>query len=102
MQSAIIVAKAGILVNIPTPARYALHKLVVSQHRPPLMHTKARKDLLQAEQILSVLIEERPGDILRALEAIPSQPKKFSQQLRQGIKKLSKPLQTQFESEIGF
>jgi hypothetical protein len=40
-------------------------------------------------QYLSILIEERPGDILLALEATASQPKSFRQQLRQGIKKLS-------------
>jgi hypothetical protein len=98
VQSAIVIAKSGILVNIPTPARYALHKLVVSQRRPPAMQTKAQKDILQeAEQLLSLLIEERPGDILLALEATQSQPKKFRQQLHQGIKRLNKNLQTQLK-----
>jgi len=95
VQSAVVIAKSGILVNIPAPARYALHKLVINQRRPPAMQTKARKDILQAEQILSVLIEERPGDILLALEATASQPKKFRQQLRQGIEKLSNNTQKQ-------
>jgi len=100
VQPAIIIAKAGILVNIPTPARYALHKLVVSQRRPPAMQTKARKDILQAEQILSVLIEERIGDILLALEASQLQSKKFRQQLHQGIKMLNNTLRTQLEKII--
>ncbi|MDM8558668.1 GSU2403 family nucleotidyltransferase fold protein [Candidatus Parabeggiatoa sp. HSG14] len=100
VQSAIVVAKAGILVNIPTPARYALHKLVISQRRPSAMHTKARKDILQAEQILSILIEDRPGDILLALEAVQSQPEKFRKQLRKGIEKLNSDLQAQFKREI--
>jgi hypothetical protein len=95
VQSAVVIAKSGILVNIPAPARYALHKLVINQRRPAVMQTKARKDILQAEQILSVLIEERPGDILLALEATASQPKKFRQQLRQGIEKLSNHKQKQ-------
>jgi hypothetical protein len=100
VQSAVVVAKAGLLVQIPTPARYALHKLVISQRRPAAMQTKARKDILQATQLLSVLIEDRPGDLLLALEAIPSQPDKFLKQLRQGIKQLNKPLQQQLLKEI--
>ncbi len=89
VQSAVVIAKSGILVNIPTPARYALHKLVINQRRPAAMQTKARKDVLQAEQILTILLEERPGDILLALEATASQPKMFQKQLRQGINKLT-------------
>ncbi len=59
MQSAVVIAKSGILVNIPAPARYALHQLVINQRSPAAMQTKAKKDILQAEQILSLLIEER-------------------------------------------
>ncbi len=36
-QSAVVVAKAGVLVNVPTPGRYALHKLVASQRRMAAM-----------------------------------------------------------------
>lgn len=35
-------------VNLPSPARYAVHKLVVFGERPQSERTKARKDLLQA------------------------------------------------------
>jgi hypothetical protein len=66
----------------------------------PMMLRPAQKDILQAEQILSLLIEDRPGDILLALEACQSQPKKFRQQLRQGIKKLNTHLQARLENEF--
>lgn len=35
-------------MNLPAPARYAVHKLVVYGERPASQKTKARKDLLQA------------------------------------------------------
>lgn len=53
----------GILVNVPSPARFALHKLLTSQERGFGFQTKVQKDLLQASQLLWVLAEERPGDL---------------------------------------
>lgn len=89
-QSAVIPARAGILVNLPAPARFALHKLVLSQRRPAAMQTKARKDLTQASLLLQVLLEDRPGDVILALEAIL--PGKFTKQLDAGIQQLDAPL----------
>lgn len=87
-QPATIVARAGIVVNIPSPARYALHKLVTAERRPTALQTKNIKDITQAEQLLSVLHEDRPGDIQIACDALKKQPKKFAEQLKTGIKQL--------------
>ncbi len=51
----------GILVNVPDPTRFALHKLIVSQRRTNL--AKVRKDILQAQTLLDVLADERPHDV---------------------------------------
>lgn len=59
-----------VAVNVPDPARFALHKLIVAGERPAVMQTKATKDLLQAAQLLEVLAEDRPGDIGLAWEAL--------------------------------
>jgi len=53
-----IVNGAGILVNLPDPARFALHKLITSGERLTVMHTKREKDLRQASQLFSILVEE--------------------------------------------
>lgn len=91
-QPAVVVNKAGILVNVPSPARYALHKLVSSIRRPAAMQTKTIKDKEQAELLLSVLVEDRPGDIQVAYNAALKMPEKFADQLESGINKLSKSL----------
>ncbi len=75
--------------------RYALHKLVISRRRPAALQTKAKKDILQAQQLLSVLLADRPGDVELAFEAAQAQPKKFQQQLREGIQQLDERLQNQ-------
>lgn len=99
-QPAVIVAKAGILVNVPSPARYSLHKLVTSVRRPAAMQTKTLKDIEQAKLLLEILIEDRPGDIQIAFSAAQQMPDKFSEQLKQGIKKLPNNISEKLETYI--
>jgi hypothetical protein len=57
---------SGILVNVPDPARFAIHKLAVSQLRPSSKPEKSRKDLLQACALIEYFLEENPGTIILA------------------------------------
>ncbi len=57
---------AGILVNVPDPARFAIHKLAISQLRPATKPEKARKDLLQAGALIEYFLEENPGALILA------------------------------------
>jgi len=54
-----IVDGGGVLVNVPDPARFAIHKLIVSGERETVMHTRREKDLNQAAQVFSILLEDR-------------------------------------------
>lgn len=61
------VYRTGILTRIPRPERYAIHKLIVSDRRKDGPDSlKARKDLLQAELLIHVLSDDRPGDLAEA------------------------------------
>lgn len=60
---AAVIAGGGIRVNVPAPARFAFHKLWLTAQRSSSEAAKSRKDLRQAEQILEVLIDDRPEDI---------------------------------------
>jgi hypothetical protein len=72
---AAVVGGNGILVNVPLPARYALHKLWVAKNRPVSEHTKARKDIAQAQQVIDVLLEDRNEDLESAVTAMRLRPK---------------------------
>ncbi len=85
-QPAAIVGGAGVLVNVPSPARFALHKLIVSQRRPVSQATKARKDIAQAEQVLDVLMGDRPEDVKRAYAALAERGRGWMQPFRAGVK----------------
>ncbi|MFL6192730.1 MAG: GSU2403 family nucleotidyltransferase fold protein [Thermoanaerobaculia bacterium] len=71
---AVVVGGAGLLVNVPDPARFALHKLWISSRRPVSEQTKAVKDLRQGGDVLDLLLEDRPGDVSVAWEALARSP----------------------------
>ncbi len=63
---AAVIAGSGIRVNVPTPARFAFHKLWLAAVRPASEGVKSRKDLRQAEQVLEVTVDDRPTDVTSA------------------------------------
>jgi hypothetical protein len=64
VQQAAILAKVGaLLVNVPHPARFALHKLIVAGERAGTFQAKASKDLRQAGALLEVLRETRAWEV---------------------------------------
>lgn len=71
---AVIVGGSGVLVRVPSPARFAFHKLWLSRQRPVSEQAKARKDMAQAQQLLEVLTEDRPEDLDEAQQALAKRP----------------------------
>jgi hypothetical protein len=55
----------GVLVNVPQPARYAIHKLILSQVRTETS-TKRSKDLAQASALFDAIAERRSPDLADA------------------------------------
>lgn len=68
--AAVMISGNPCLVKVPQPARYALHKLIVSQERDATATDKKRKDMDQAAAMLAILREARPGDIELAREEL--------------------------------
>jgi len=78
----------GVLVNVPSPARFALHKLIVAAERPAAKHAKRDKDLRQAAEVFSVLVDERPGDVEAAWEALAARGQGWTKRAERGLKEL--------------
>ena len=68
--NAVMISGNPCLVKIPQPARYALHKLIVSQERAATSADKKQKDLLQARNLIALLKDDRPGDLELAREQL--------------------------------
>lgn len=61
--------RSGVLVQIPRPEAYAIHKLIVANRRqagPDQL--KSRKDRAQAALLVEVLAEDRPDELREAYE----------------------------------
>lgn len=75
----------GVPINVPAPERYAIHKLIVSRLRieTPQSQAKARKDLVQAEALLEVLLEDRPHEVEEAWGEALGRGPKWADKLKQ-------------------
>jgi hypothetical protein len=65
----LMISKAGaVLVNLPHPARYAVHKLIIYGERPIKERVKATKDLRQAACLAAYFLEHGPSEFIEAWE----------------------------------
>lgn len=87
---AAVINGGAVLVNIPQPARFAFHKLIVYGSRDAAMHVKAGKDLQQAGMLLSFLAAERSGDLIIAWEEIERRGKSWVKRVQAGLSALKK------------
>ena len=87
-QQAVILSGAGIPVMVPNPARFALHKLAVSQLRPPAYQAKITKDLAQADSLLKTLMEDNPGSVLLASDALKQRSDALIMHVADGARRL--------------
>ncbi|MBY0420919.1 MAG: hypothetical protein K2Q06_01360, partial [Parvularculaceae bacterium] len=72
---AVALYREGVLVQIPAPERYAVHKLIVAARRTGPGRAKAEKDLAQASALSQALAEARPEELRAAFaEAMAEGP----------------------------
>jgi hypothetical protein len=65
-QGAVLAAEGATVVNLPAPARYAVHKLIVHGERPVRERAKAEKDLHQAACLAEYFRDRRPREFAEA------------------------------------
>lgn len=67
--AAAVLYRSGVLVQLPRPERFAIHKLIVADRRAGGPNRlKSQKDLTQADVLIRVLKEDRPDDLREAYE----------------------------------
>jgi hypothetical protein len=80
--------RSGILVNVPQPARYAIHKLIVATRRAPSATAKAAKDIQQSAALIRVLAEDRPDELGDALVEARDRGTSWRHHIDRGILRL--------------
>lgn len=87
-EPAVILHGPGISVNVPSPHRYAVHKLMISRRRPEGA-AKRDKDMQQAEALLTLLIKKRRHELKSAWEEAYKRGKEWRRLLTEGLDNLS-------------
>lgn len=91
IQQAVLFNKEGaVVVNVPHPARYALHKLIVYGEREGTFASKASKDLVQAASLLRYFKESRTWEIKAAYEDLMNRGKGWVSRFERGEKAIEK------------
>jgi hypothetical protein len=86
---AVLLHDAGIVVNVPTPHRYALHKLIVARRRDR-GSPKIDKDISQANALLPVLLEKRKPDLRDALAEALARGPKWRRYIAEGLEMIDR------------
>ena len=89
-QAVLFCAEGAVLINVPGPQRYALHKLVVYGERTGTFRVKSAKGLAQAACLLSFLWDHRRETLEESLADMLTRGKGWLTRLRQGSLALHK------------
>jgi len=89
-QSVIFNRNDAVIVNVPHPARYALHKLIVYGERKGAFVTKSNKDLLQAASLIAYFKENRTWEIKSAHQNLIMRGPGWRERIELGLAALNK------------
>lgn len=83
-QAALVAGDRVAVVNLPHPARYALHKLIVYGERQGAFAVKSNKDLVQAGLLLTRLKEIRQWEVDEAWTDLLGRGKGWKDRVKRG------------------
>lgn len=90
-EPAVILHGAGISVNVPSPQRFAVHKLMIARRRREGA-AKRDKDIQQAEALLSLLVKKRRYELKSAWQEAYNRGKEWRRLLGEGLDDLTPTL----------
>lgn len=90
-----VLYRDGVLLRIPRPERYAIHKLIVAVRRLDGVNSqKSQKDRLQAAFLIHVLAQERPDDLAEAYHLALSKGPAWRGALENSLARLAETRET--------
>lgn len=88
-RTAVATYRDGVLVQVPRPERFAIHKLIVADRRlEGADRLKAVKDRFQAEFLIKALATDRPDDLHEALDDASSRGKRLREPIPASVNKM--------------
>jgi hypothetical protein len=98
---AAVLYRYGVLVDVPQPARYAVHKLIVATRRSASARDKAEKDIRQAAELIAVLSELRPDELEDAWSEARDRGPRWAAALDRGARRLPRDARAKLEDLLG-
>lgn len=87
--------RSGVLVQVPRPERYAIHKLIIAdRRRDGVGSLKASKDREQAAFLVEAMAEDRPDDLRRAYETAMDVGPRWREHIANSLKRMRDTMNT--------
>ena len=96
-----ILYRSGILINVPRPARYAVHKLIVATRRGSSSAAKATKDIEQSAALIRVLAEDRPDELEEAFLEARARGPSWREAVDRGSRRLPRDAKAALANSVG-
>jgi hypothetical protein len=87
---ALVLYGDGVLVRVPTPSRFAVHKLIVAQKRKPTELAKKQKDLRQAQELIDILLETDEGSLQSELDEARDRGKGWKSPINASLREIKR------------
>jgi hypothetical protein len=87
-QTAVLTQDGPVVVNVPAPERFALHKLIEAGERSGKQVTKSLKDIDQANCLIEYLAQNRPGSLQDAYADLRARGAGWTKRFDAGLKVL--------------
>ncbi|MFA4873838.1 MAG: GSU2403 family nucleotidyltransferase fold protein [bacterium] len=81
IRTVLIGPAGGVPIQVPHPARFAVHKMITAIRRPVTESAKRQKDLLQSTQLIAALADDEPHELRAAWKDAAGRGKKWSKLL---------------------
>lgn len=77
------------LVQVPRPERFAIHKLIIADRRKEGPDSlKSAKDRAQAAYLIDILAEDRPDDLAEAFEDASSRGTRWRERIMSTLRQM--------------
>ena len=90
MRATLLTRNGPVVVNVPQPHRFALHKLIVHGERPMAQRVKANKDLAQAGALIDYLLDNDGDELIRIWEDVVGRGPGWARRLLAGWRALAR------------
>jgi len=99
-EPAVLLHNEGVYVTVPSPERFALHKLIVAKRRIA-GSGKSGKDLRQASALIAVLVKARHSELCAAWEDVFARGAKWRTLLLDGLISINASVRDELLKTVG-